>query len=89
MRALALVTVLFTACDPPTPACRQAEARLACPECYDGEVTCSLDGVTVTEGSCGDCQARVALYEALCDAGSQVTQAQLDAPDVCGDPVRE
>lgn len=89
MRALVLTAVLLAACDTPTAACGQTEANLACPECLDGDVTCSLDGVTVTEPSCGDCQARVALYEALCEAGSEVTVEELEDPDVCGDPVQE
>ena len=35
-------------------ACELADANQACPECYDGEVTCTYGDVSVTEGSCGD-----------------------------------
>ena len=65
-----------------------SQARQGCDECYDGLVTCSLDGISVTEGSCGDCQARMALEQALCDAGSTATRAEIDAAE-CSDPVRD
>lgn len=68
-------------------ACELASERLGCDDCFDGEVTCSLDGVSVTAGSCGDCQARRALEQALCDAGSTVSRAEIEADEVCEDPV--
>ena len=74
-------------CEPLTDACTLSLQNVSCPECYDGDVTCSLDGVTVTEASCNGCQARNALYDALCVSGSTVTAAQMEADEVCGDPV--
>jgi hypothetical protein len=64
-------------------ACRLAAEGGDCPECADGDVTCTLDGVEVTEMSCGGCQARVALIAALCDAGSTVTEEEIEAEGVC------
>ena len=62
-------------------ACDWAENRGSCDECYDGEMTCTLDGQTVTAGTCGDCQALHALSVALCDAGSEVTEEQIENAD--------
>lgn len=62
-------------------ACDWAENRGSCDECYDGEMTCTLDGETVTTGTCGDCQALHALSVALCDAGSDVTEQQIEDAD--------
>ncbi|MCB9686404.1 MAG: hypothetical protein H6735_15285 [Alphaproteobacteria bacterium] len=62
-------------------ACDWAENRGSCDECYDGEMTCTLDGQTVTAGTCGDCQALHALSVALCDAGSEVSEEQIENAD--------
>ena len=88
MRPL-LLLLLLTACpgtDDPTgitDACRIVDEGMGCPECADGDVTCSLDGLERTEMSCGGCQARASLIAALCDAGSQVTEAEIDDDMVC------
>ncbi len=66
-----------------TDACRLAAQVQGCPECADGVVECVLDGVTVSEMSCGGCQAEQALVTALCDAGSEVTEAEIEADGVC------
>ncbi|MBX2804208.1 MAG: hypothetical protein KTR31_41490 [Myxococcales bacterium] len=64
-------------------ACELANDRLGCPECADGVVTCSFEGVSATELSCGGCQARVGLYQALCDQGSTASREEIEAGLVC------
>lgn len=64
-------------------ACGLAEASQTCPECSEGPTTCSFGGVSVTESSCGGCQARHALFQALCDAGDPTPAAQLEAEHQC------
>ena len=61
------------------PACAMAAAVGGCPECYDGDITCTFGDTSVTRGSCGGCQARLGLYEALCAAGSTATEAEITA----------
>ncbi len=39
----------------------------------------------MTEGSCGECQARYALAVALCDAGSDASEAEIDAVECTTD----
>lgn len=56
---------------------------LACPECADGTVECSFDGVSATELSCGGCQAEAALIQALCDAGSTATYSEVATGQTC------
>lgn len=67
-------------------ACALADENQACPECYSGEVTCTYGDVSATEGSCGDCQARSALYGALCDAGVSDSADDIEAGTTCTDP---
>lgn len=50
-------------------ACTLAAQDIACPECLDGTPTCTYEGVTVSEPSCGLCQVEHAMYAALCDRG--------------------
>jgi hypothetical protein len=69
-----------------TGACRLADQNTGCPECYDGDVTCSYDGTEVTAASCGDCQARSGLYVALCDAGVEDSKEDIEAGTTCSDP---
>ena len=68
-------------------ACELADEAQVCLECYDGEVTCTYGEEIVTEGSCGDCQARVALYAQLCDAGIDDSRTDIEAGLECTDPV--
>ena len=72
MRILSLLFLLGVGCDTPdnTDACDLFEDHMACPECYDGDVTCSYGDTSVTQGSCGGCQAEAGLYAALCEAVS-------------------
>jgi hypothetical protein len=56
-----------------------------CPDCGGPEVTCTFGGLQVTEPSCDGCQARRSLYEALCDAGSEVSLEEVTASMVCDD----
>lgn len=74
---------LLAACDDETAACALFEANAACPECSDGEATCTFDGVAETRNSCGGCQARAALYGTLCSQGSTATAAEIEAGTVC------
>jgi hypothetical protein len=46
-------------------------------------VRCSFDGVEVTEESCGDCQARSALYLKLCEEGSTATPDEVEDGMIC------
>jgi hypothetical protein len=70
-----------------SPVCELAEQSSGCPECYSGEVTCTYDGVSETAGSCGDCQARAALYQALCDAGVEDAAETIEDQTECSEPV--
>lgn len=56
-----------------------------CDECVDGEVTCHYEDYSATAVSCGGCQAQVALYETLCDAGVRDDRATILAGVVCVD----
>ena len=67
-------------------ACELAAEIEACPECADGEVTCSYGDESATELSCGDCQARSALLDALCDADIEDSRADIEAGLSCSDP---
>lgn len=69
-----------------TAACDLAEEWEVCPECYSGEVTCTYDEFSATEGSCGDCQARGALYRDLCDAGVEDDADTIELGTECSDP---
>ena len=85
---LTFLSVLFTltACEPAEPgACLLAAANEGCPECYDGDVSCSYEDIVVTEPSCGGCQAANALYTALCVAGSEASEEEILADMVCVD----
>lgn len=66
-----------------TAACQLYEDNLGCPECADGDVTCTYGEVSVTEMSCGGCQAEAALYGALCDAGVTDSAAAIQAGMEC------
>jgi hypothetical protein len=55
-----------------------------CPECYDGEVTCTLDGYEGTAGSCGNCQAIATLARVMCDAG----ETEMVGDATCSVPTR-
>ena len=93
MRALgwmASCLLLVAACGPgtgddETAACQLHKSQQGCPECYDGEVTCSYGDISVTEGSCGGCQAQAALYEALCAAGVDDSKAEIESGMECHD----
>ena len=65
--------------------CAQKVCNLEGVSCSDdcvGEVTCTYDGVSATDSYC-ECGAKVALYEALCDAGSDATLDEVDEGMVC------
>ena len=87
MRILALLFLLGVGCDTPdnTDACDLFEDHMSCPECYDGDVTCSYGDTSVTQGSCGGCQAEAGLYAALCEAGVTDSAAQIQQDMVCED----
>jgi len=73
-----------TVCDSgQSDACVLAETFSSCDECYDGQVTCTYGDASATQASCGDCQARGALYQQLCDSGVGDTQEELEAGTVC------
>lgn len=93
IRALFL-TLMLTGCGDKddtaaqSDACSLAEDHSACPECDDGEVTCEYDTYSETANSCGDCQARSALYWSLCEAGITDDSATIEAGVTCSDPVQ-
>ena len=70
-----------------TPACVEA-ADLAADECatttcLEAEpLTCSYGEVTIDSDDCS-CHARLALYEALCEADVQESVQVIDAGTVC------
>lgn len=68
-------------------ACTLAESHSACPECDDGQVTCEYGSYSETANSCGDCQARSALYEGLCAAGVEDAAASIEAGVSCSAPI--
>ena len=72
--------------DADLPACGLAGSLETCNECYSGEVTCTYDEWSETAGSCGDCQARSALYAALCEAGVEDSAATIEAETTCSEP---
>ena len=74
--------IVVVGCSDSESVCGKA-AEQACPECLDGVVTCSFDGVEVTEPSCDGCQARTGLYDELCEAGSTATVSEVDEGMVC------
>lgn len=74
--------------DAASEACALADDHMDCPACYSGEVTCEYGEFSETAGSCGDCQARSALYSALCDAGVEDAAADIEAGTTCSDPVQ-
>ncbi|MFT5681921.1 MAG: hypothetical protein ACI8RZ_002839 [Myxococcota bacterium] len=93
IRALFL-TLMLTGCGDKddsgaalSDACGLAEDYSACPACDDGEVTCEYDTYSETTNSCGDCQARAALYWSLCEGGIGDDAATIEAGVTCTDPV--
>ena len=66
-------------------ACELAASVGGCPECVDGTVTCSFAGMSVTRVSCGGCQARAGLLQALCDSGSMASANEIEAGMICVD----
>ncbi len=72
-----------------TAACQLLAWIDGCSECADGDVTCSYGDYSATELSCGDCQARSRLYQDLCDAGIEDSEADITAGLECSDPVVE
>lgn len=67
-------------------ACDLAESSQTCPECSNGEITCSFVGISATAPSCGDCQARGLLYQQLCDEGVVADAETIEADTVCAPP---
>jgi len=67
----------------PTAACDLASEFQGCPECYSGEVECTFRDISVTEGSCGDCQARSGLYRELCESGVGASRLAIESETVC------
>ena len=64
-------------------ACELAAQSQTCPSCYDGPWTCTYGGTSATVGSCGECQARASLYQALCDAGNPAAADEIEAGTTC------
>jgi hypothetical protein len=63
--------------------CELARDYEICPECYSGEVQCIYGEFTATVGSCGECQARGALYAELCEAGVEDDGARIERETTC------
>ena len=77
--------VVISSCAPlpETGACELAAEREGCPECADGTVTCTFGNSSVTEISCGGCQAESALLAELCDAGETASREAIEAGMEC------
>jgi len=74
-------------CEPPSDAqgsvCDLAHEFVTCPECADGTTTCTYNGTSATELSCGECQARGVLYRQLCDDGVTDSAATVEDGTSC------
>jgi hypothetical protein len=89
-----LAALLLTACgdkDGDTgasapDACELAAEYEVCAACTNGDVTCEYGDYSETADSCGDCQARGALYSALCDAGVTDARDTITADTSCDYP---
>ena len=68
-------------------ACQLADDYGDCPACESGVVTCTYGETSVSRNSCGDCQARAALYRELCDLGVSDSADAILAGAECSDPV--
>ena len=69
--------------DDGTTVCDHADEFQACPECDDGETTCTFEGTSVTRNSCQECQARGALFQQLCDDDADTGAADVEAGTTC------
>jgi hypothetical protein len=56
--------------------------NLICYPCPGEVVTCTYDGVSATSSEC-ECGAKIALYDALCEAGSHATLDDVIEGAVC------
>ena len=84
--ALVLMTILLGCGDAQNDdACDYLQAAEGCPECADGEVTCTYGDVSVTEFSCGGCQAEQMLMAELCAHGDETPAETILADMVCED----
>ena len=93
MRSFLLFTswVLLAGCPDTAPTrtggepviCDLATQEAVCPECFDGNVTCTFEDTSVTEASCGGCQAEASIYTELCALDPSISQADLDAELEC------
>ena len=63
--------------------CALADQYQTCPECDDGPVTCTFGDYSQTQNSCGDCQARGALYAQLCAEAIMVSADEIDQETQC------
>ena len=91
MRIISLLFILLTGCNESgeTDACALFASNEGCPECADGEVTCSYGDASVTLFSCGGCQAEFGLYYELCEAGITDSAETIQTDMVCEDTVSE
>lgn len=69
--------------DPSSGACSLAASVGDCPACSDGPWTCVYGDTEVTVESCGGCQARAALYDALCEAGENDLADTIEVLTTC------
>ncbi|MEZ4240956.1 MAG: hypothetical protein R3F59_33320 [Myxococcota bacterium] len=84
LAALCLLALACTGEPEPLPACTLADDAQTRPECDDGPWSCTFDTVTVdVTSSCGDCQARAALYTELCAQGETASADDIEAATVC------
>jgi len=88
VRVHPVLCLAFASCiggetEPDPEACALAVESQTCPSCTSGPMTCTFGDTSVTEGSCGECQARASLYQALCDAGEDAARAEIEEDTVC------
>lgn len=78
---LLLLAVSLASCGDDS-VCGELEGSF-CDDCLTGLARCEFDGVVVTEPSCETCQARMALYQKLCELGSEATVEEVEAGMEC------
>ena len=91
MRIFMIVWAMMVGCGDsvePGP-CEYLNDNEGCDECADGDVTCTFEEVSVTELSCGGCQAHFGLFHELCASGTTVTAAEVLEKMVCEDTPTE
>ena len=81
-RTFMVYTLLITCSSPSEPAVCELDG-LVCNAGFTSDHQCEYEEAIVAEPSCNRCQARLGLYEELCDQGSTETLQEVGAGIVC------